>query len=152
MPRELRRIRAVTAGAGDWGGDGAPWSLANPPAPVSAPHTELGSPIQALPIYVRENPELLTRGAVGLVLVTGADAARRFTLTLYVEWVLVSPDGTKVSEWRVPVGHVGVEIGNGEEFTTDPLELRDSRIAYHLVPIGGDLTDGSTVEIWASEL
>lgn len=152
MPREVRLLRRVLAGGAGWAGDSpSAWSQATPPAAAVAPHTELTSPILTLPIYVRENPALLTRGVVGILRVTGADSTRRFTAKLHIEWLRIEA-GVKSSDWRVPTGHEGIELGDGDDFTSDPIDLRDSKIAIHLTPIGGSLAAGSTVELWTSEV
>lgn len=151
MSREVRLLRRVTAGAGGWAGD-VPWSTGTPPVAAGAPHVEVGEPIFAIPITVRENQALLSRGVVGMVRVTGADATRRFTARLYIEWLRKEAGQADVVDWRIPKGHAGTEVGDGEDFTTDPMDLRDARIAINLVPIGGSLAAGSVVELWVSEV
>lgn len=152
MARELKLVRRVTAGAGGWGGDAA-WSEGSPPVAAGGAHTEVGSPQFSIPGSLAERTHVSARGCAGYVRVTGADAARVFELRIYVEWVRVEA-GVRTPDWRLLAADGGVvrEISNGEDFTTDPAQLGDQRIAFHLTPVGGNLAQNSVVEIWASEI
>ncbi len=152
MPREVLLRRRVVATAGGWAGDGANWTQGNPPAAATVQATEDTSPIMVLPISRREAKQFATRGAAGMMRVFGADPTRRFLMRIFVEWLRKEKDAQPISDWREITGAGGIDIGNGEDFTTDPVDVGDARIAFHLVPVGGNLGDASTVELWASEI
>lgn len=150
--REVTLIRRVTAGAGGWAGDGALWSADNAPVAASPPHIEVG---RGPSIDLGEGVTPLT-GVVGLVRViddAGVPIAQQFTLTILLGWLRLSdPDavGTRVSDWRVVSGTTAAVVEDGTTFTTEPIDVKDASIAFHLVPITTSLPEDSIVEIWAN--
>lgn len=148
----LRLMRRITATAGGWAGDNAtPWvgdDGSNDPVPatVQAGETGEGQAI-AVPPQFGNFP---ARGLLGFVRVTGADSTRRFDLRLVHAWAKRQSDGTDKLDWRELKGAAALDAGNGEEFTTVPQAMVSSRIAFHLIPQGGNLASGSVVEVWAS--
>ena len=151
MAREVRLIRSITAAAGGYPGDGADFSESNQPAQAS-PHETQTDPIFFIPLRRLDDETVTCRGLAGMMRVTGADAGRRFTLRIFIEWLRKVPGGTPVRDWRLVTGAPTRDIGNGEDFTTDPVSLQDQNIAFHLVPVSGNLAAGSVVEIWGAEI
>lgn len=143
MARKLVLVRRVTAEEGGWAGDGADWSLDSPP-PDDA--------IMAVHPYVQNNKDLPTHGVSGVVRVTGEDDTREFTLQLFIESVLLDPAEGPLSYWKTLSDTEPATVAKDTDFTTDPADLGDSRVAFHLVPDGGSLAAGSIVEIWATEI
>lgn len=151
MPREIRLVRRVTAQAGGWAGDGADWSQASPPIAAGG-GAETTSPIFVIPLSRADAPDVRTRGAAGIMRVTGADAARRFNMQVFVSWAR-REGATITKDWRLLTDTAAREIGNGEDFDTGiAANLQDCEIAFHLIPIGGNLAEASVVEIWAAEV
>lgn len=153
MPRALRLIRRVVASGGGWAGDPIVWTEANPPVSATVDATELTDPTMEIALAradARPMP-IANRGAAGYLRVLGADAARRFDMEIYLAMTRVEA-GSSDEDWNRLKGSSPVDIGNGEDFTTDPAWLQDARIAFHLVPKGGNLASGSTVELWAAEI
>lgn len=155
MPRELKLLRRITAGGGGWAGDGPDWSQSNPPAAVLAPHTEASGfnqgPIFTVPIQLTEAPQFPAKGFAGYMRVIG-DPARLFSLKVFMEWVRTEKGLPSVYDWRLPVRRSDRILGDGGDFTSDPAQLRDSRVAFHLTPIAGNLAAGSVVELWMGEI
>ena len=155
MPREVRLIRRISADSGGFSGDngGGPWSEASPPVQAS-PHETVTNPIFVVPIALRERQTTDARGAAGIVRVLddlGNPSLQKFTMKLFVEWLRIEGT-TRTSDWRALTDAPTRAIGNGEDWTTDPVFLQDQRIAFHLVPIGGSLPEDHVVEIWGAEI
>lgn len=162
MARIVRLIRRITATGGTWAGDGTVWSgdaSAAAPKPATINAVEVGHPIARVRGSVNNVP-LATQGWSGILIVrdgNGVATSKRFELRLVLGWEKVAT-GVQVTDWRQPTGDSpptppdARNIGDGEDFTTAPLILPNQDVAFHLVPIGGDLALGHKVEIWASEI
>lgn len=147
---ELKLLRRITAGVGGWAGDGTVWNGDDPvnaPKPATVQATEVTNPIHSIN----------HKRARGFIRVLGGDAARRFDMRLVVGWSKKTND-TQVDDWQLPAGStppspaVPRDIGDGEDFDTESIDLTGQKYALHLVPQAGNLTEDSIIEIWASEV
>ena len=147
---ELKLLRRITGGAGGWAGDGTVWNGDNPvnaPKPATIQATETTNPIHTIS----------HKRARGFVRVIGGDASRRFDMRLVVGWSKRFGDA-QIDDWQLPAGPTPPapadprDIGDGEDFDTDGIDLTGQKFALHLVPQGGNLAEFSIIEIWASEV
>jgi hypothetical protein len=165
MARIVRLIRRVTATAGGWAGDGTVWDgddPANAPKAATIQATEATTPIATAGAHPRTaEVGQIPSGWSGIMRVldnTGAPSSKRFALRIVLGWKKDLGSGLYKVDWQEPVGDSpptppdARNIGDGEDFTTEPLNLLGQDVAFHLVPVGGNLTSGHKVEIWASEV
>ncbi len=161
MTRRLRLVRSVTAGSGGWGGDGTVWQGDDPgnaPKPADAPAIEVGSPIFTPQFGPDGGPSSgRSTGVSGIVRLSGGDSTRRFELRLVLGYLKVNGEDQRI-DWERPSGPTPptpadpMSIGDGEDFTTLPFNLPNQMVAFHLIPVGGNLAEDSRIEIWAAEV